>query len=371
MNKIVYIAALSLVLFSCKETKTETTTVKNDGLVSVTKEQFQGSEMQIGSPTEKEFDVTVKASGKIDVPPQNKALITPLLGGYVKETHLLIGDKVTKGQALLTLENTEYIDLQKEYLDVAEQINFLKSEYDRQKMLYDEKISSQKNYLKAESEYRRNKGIYQSLKEKLKLLNINPANVEKGKLTSTVTLFAPISGSVSVMNANIGQFMSPSNVVMEIIDNKDLHVELSVFEKDILKVKPEQIINFKVPEASTETFHAKVHLVGKSIESKDRTINVHGDLEESVKQKLFNGMFVEAQIVVDSKKALAVPAAAVFTENHNNFVLLLSGDKNEYRFKKVAVTLGEKSEDFVEIMPSDLINASSKILTKGVFDVVD
>src|SRR6478752_5778452 len=175
MNKSLYIAVMATVLFSCKEVKKEPA-VKNDGLISVTKEQFQGSEMQIGSPSQQDFDITVKASGRIDVPPQNKAMITPYLGGYVKATHLLIGDKVTKGQALLTLENTEYIDLQKEYLDVAEQINFLKSEYDRQKMLYDEKISSQKNYLKAESEYRRAKGIYQSLREKLMLLNINPKN---------------------------------------------------------------------------------------------------------------------------------------------------------------------------------------------------
>ena len=69
----------------------------------------------------------------------------------------MVGDKVTKGQALLTLQNTEFLDIQKEYLEVAEQINYLKSEYERQKTLYDEKISSQKNYLKAESDYRKQK----------------------------------------------------------------------------------------------------------------------------------------------------------------------------------------------------------------------
>ena len=110
------------------------------------------------------------------------------MSGYVKTTKLLIGDKVTKGQAIVTLESTDYLDVQKDYLEVAGQIDYLKSEFERQKTLYDEKITSQKNYLKAESEYRRAKGMYQSLKAKLVLLNINPVNVEKVKLGSIINV---------------------------------------------------------------------------------------------------------------------------------------------------------------------------------------
>lgn len=372
MKKSIYIFALAFILFSCKKAKIEEPTPKDDGLITVTKEQFQSSAMEISSPAERDFDVVVKASGRIDVPPQNRAKVTSFIGGYVKSTKLLIGDKVTKGQALLTLENTEFLDIQKDYLEVAEQINYLKSEYERQKTLYNEKITSQKNYLKAESEYRRAKGMYQSLKAKLVMLNINPSNVEKGKLTSTITIFAPISGDIAVMNANVGMLMAPSDVILEIINTKDLHVELSVFEKDILKVKEGQKINFVVPEASKEVFNAEVHLVGRSIEGNDRTINVHGHLDENVKQQLLTGMFVEAGIVVDSKKALAIPAEALITENNKNFVLLLqSENNNKYSFKKTSVSIGEKSGKFVEILPNNAISVSSKILTKGVFDLAN
>ena len=372
MKKSIYIIAIITLIFSCKEAKKEEATPKDDGLITVTKDQFHSSAMEIASPTEQDFDVTVKASGKIDVPPSNRAKITTFIGGYVKSSKLLIGDKVTKGQALLTLENTEFLDMQKDYLEVAEQINYLKSEYERQKTLYDEKISSQKNYLKAESDYRKTKGMYQSLREKLLLLNINPAQVEKGKLTSTITIFAPISGDVTIMNANVGMFMSPSDVILEIINTSDLHVELSVFEKDILKVKEDQKILFTVPEASKEIFQGKVHLVGKSIEGNDRTVNVHGHLDDNVKQRLITGMFVESRIVVASKKGLAIPTEALVTENNKNFVLLLDNDKNNsYSFKKVAVTIGEKTEKNVEIIDNNQININSKILTKGVFDIAN
>jgi RND family efflux transporter MFP subunit len=371
MKKSLYIIALSLVLFSCKESKTEEVEQKDNGLTTVTSAQFKSSGMEIASPTEQDFDVTVKASGKIDVPPQNRAKVNTFMGGYVKSTTLLVGNKVTKGQALLTLQNTEFLDIQKEYMEVAEQLNFLKSEYDRQKTLYDEKITSQKNYLKAESEYRRAKAMHQSLRAKLVLLNINPRNVEKGILTSTITIFSPITGDIVIMNANVGMYVAPSDVILEIVDTDHLHLELAVFEKDILNIKIGQKIHFKVPEASKDVFNAEVHLVGKSIESNDRTINIHGHLDDAIKQKLLTGMFVEAGIIIDSKKGLAIPSEALVTENNKNFVLLLDNEKNGYSFKKVSVTIGEKSENFVEILPNTLINSSSRILTKGVFDLVN
>ena len=165
--------------------------------------------------------------------------------------------------------------------------------------------------------------------------------------------------------------MAPSNVILEIVDTDHLHLELSVFEKDILNVKIGQKIHFKVPEATKDVFNAEVHLVGKSIEGNDRTINVHGHLDDAIQQKLSTEMFVEAEIIINSKKGLAIPSEAIITENNKNFVLLLDNKKNGYSFKKVSVTAGEKSENFVEILPSTIINAFSRILTKDVFDLAN
>ena len=372
MKKILYIFTLSMLFVSCKEEKKEEVSTTNTDFITVTAAQFKSGAMAIAEPMEQDFDVTVKTSGKVDVPPQNRAQITSFIGGYVKATSLLVGDKVTKGQALLTLENTEFLDIQKEYLDVAEQIKYLKSEYERQKTLFDEKITSQKNYLKAESDYRRAKGMYQSLRAKLVMLNISPSNVEKGKLTSVITIYAPISGDIVVMNANVGMHVAPSDVILDIIQTSHLHLELNVFEKDILKVKEGQVVKFTVPEASKETFNAEVHLVGKSIEGNDRTINVHAHLEEKMTQKLITGMFVEANIIVDSQKSLAVPIEALITENAKKYVLLLKENKdNTYYFKKVVVNTGEQSEKYVAITANDQINSKSKILVKGVFDVAN
>ena len=371
LRKNIILAAFIISFFSCKETKTEQVAAIDENTITVTKEQFEASKMTIGKPIEQDFDVTIKASGRIDVPPQYRAKVTTFLGGYVKATKLLVGDKVTKGQALITLENTEYLDLQKDYLELAEQLTYLKSEFERQKALFQEKIASQKNFLKAESDYKSTRGKYQGLREKLVLLNINPANVERGKFTSQITLTAPISGDITVLNANVGMFMSPSDVILEIVDTNYLHLNLSIFEKDILNVKEGQKIHFSIPEASSELFTSQVQKVGKSIESKDRTIAVFGSLNPQNKTQFLSGMFVEAKIVINSKKGFGVPQEAIITEDSKTFALVLNKEGKEYVFKKNAVSLGEKSEQFVEIIPSENINQTTKILTKGVFEITN
>lgn len=370
MKKVAYIAIIATLMFSCKQ-EVANEKIVDDGLITVTAAQFESSKMEIGLPMEQDFDVTIKSSGKIDVPPQYRAKVTTFLGGYVNATKLLVGDKVTKGQALITLENTDYLDLQKDYVEVAEQINYLKSEFERQKTLFDEKITSQKNYLKAESDYRQAKGMYQGLREKLLLLNINPADVELGKFTSQITISAPISGDITVMNANVGMFMSPSDVILEIVDTNYLHLNLSIFEKDILQVKQEQKITFKVPEASSEHFNSKVQLVGKSIESKDRTISVFGTLAPEVKNKLLSGMFVEANIITSSKKGFGVPSDAIISENEKHFVLVLTHSGSNYNFKKTVVEIGEKTERTIEIMTNESVDKNTKLLTKGVFELTN
>ena len=159
MKKYSYILfALAIgILGSCggenKSTGEESVSSEDNSLIEITKEQFSSMNMEIAPLQEHEFDAVVRASGKIDVPPQKRAKVTSFVAGFVKSTSLLVGSKVTKGQALLTLESPEYIDMQQSYMEISSRLSYLKSEYERQKTLFEEKISSQKKYLEAESEY--------------------------------------------------------------------------------------------------------------------------------------------------------------------------------------------------------------------------
>ncbi|SDR66407.1 membrane fusion protein, cobalt-zinc-cadmium efflux system [Polaribacter sp. KT25b] len=368
--KNIYILLFSITFLACgnkeKPSTTEIETVINKNEISINKAQFKGEKMEFGQLTKQTFNTVVKASGIIDVPPENKASVSTFVGGYVTKIPLLIGDKVTKGQLIASLKNIEFVEMQQEYLEIAEQLAYLKNEYSRQKTLFDEQISSEKNYLKAESTYKSNLATYNGLRQKLQILNINPDTVEKGQITSTINIYSPINGFVTKVNVSNGTFVSSESELLEIVNTNHIHLELSVFEKDILKIKKEQKILFKVPEASDTIYEAEVHLVGTTINN-DRTIKVHGHIHEEEKTNFITGMFVEADIICDSKKEISLPKRAIIQNNDSYYALVLKGTKEDiYQFEKVELNVGLQDENYIQIKNYEVFN-NKKILTKGIF----
>ena len=367
--KNLYILLFALVFMACGNDKANDSEVvateTNSNDITITKAQFESEKMAFGTLSEFDFNESIEVNGMIDVPPQNKSSISTFIGGYVTKTPLLIGNEVKKGQLLVTLQNPEYVEIQQNYLEVAEQLNYLKSEFNRQKTLFDEEITSEKNYLKAESTYKSNLAHYNGLRKKLQMMNISPKRVEQGQISSSINLYAPIEGFVTKVNVSNGSFVSPSDVIMEIVDTDHIHLELSVFEKDIMKVKKEQKILFQIPEASDKTFEAEVHLVGTTIDENSRRVNVHGHVDNE-EDHFIVGMFVEAEIITESSKRLGLAKEALVLEEGDAYVLVLNEkNNNEFHLKKVKINIGKETEDAFEILNAEILK-DKQILVKGI-----
>ncbi|MBO0353017.1 efflux RND transporter periplasmic adaptor subunit [Muricauda ruestringensis] len=372
MKHILQFAAVFLLLMGCGNKNSEASASEEQGEetgIVVSQDQFDTNDLTMGTMEKRTFPKMVETSGMIDVPPENRASVSAFMGGFVKKTSLLIGDKVKKGQLLVVLENQEFVQMQQEYLEVFNQLDFLKAEFERNQTLFDEQIASQKNLLQAKSNYQTAQARYQGLGEQLRMLNISPSNVEKGIITSQASIYAPISGSVTKMNVAKGSYVSPATEILEIVDNEHVHLELTVFEKDILKVKKGQKIQFRIPEASEEAFNAEVHLVGTSIDNAKRTIKVHGHLEQE-DGNFLPGMFVDAMIITDTIKTWSLPEEAIIESEGNHYVLKLIAKKDgSYTFDRLAVKQGGTFDGYTEIISNEL-NETDQFLTKGVFDMI-
>lgn len=365
--KNIYIVLISLVFVACGNSeKTEEDTAISTSVITLTQQQFDSEQMQLGTVAEQAFDETVKASGMIDVPSHNKSTVSTFVGGYITNTPLLIGDKVKKGQFLVSLENTEYVEIQQQYLEVAEQLSYLKSEFERQKTLYEEKISSQKSYLQAESTYKSALAHYNGLRKKLQMMHINPTSVEQGAITSTISLYAPIDGYVTKVHVSNGTYVSAADPILELIDTDHIHLELFVFEKDILNVKEGQPIRFRIPEASDQSFNAEVHLVGTVIDDKTRRVTVHGHIDDE-HTGFIVGMFAEADILIEKTNRYALPKEAVIEVDDDFFVLVLK-EKTDgaFHFEKVKVTIGKQTETYMEVIGAEGLK-DKQLLVKGTY----
>ncbi|MCB0666770.1 MAG: efflux RND transporter periplasmic adaptor subunit, partial [Saprospiraceae bacterium] len=344
----------------------------DDRLVDLSEYQFAASEMMLGKIELNAFQDIVKANGVIDLPPESQAAVSSYFGGTVSQIKLLRGSEVKKGQVLFTLENPEYIQMQQDYLEAKGQLEYLQSDYERQSNLIQDNITSQKNYLKAKSDFTVNKIKVQSLAKKLKMMGITPDGLTLDSIRSTIDIRSPISGFVSEVNITLGTYLRPSEIAVKVVNTDHLHLELNIFEKDLQKVKVGQPIHFKLQQDEDKEYRASVHLLNKSIDLEDRTIGIHGHFTDREASGQFSpGMYVEAEIETSSEMKPSLPEEAVVDIDGKYFVLVFSNiSHGDYSFEEKLVQIGATHNGYVEILNSEEFDQNSQFLVKGAFNLI-
>jgi len=209
---------------------------------------------------------------------------------------------------------------------------------------------------------------FQSLKKKLRLMNINANALTGENISAVISVLSPISGYATSIETGKGKFLNPSDVAMTITNTDNLHIELKIFEKDLPMVKVGQIIRIKLQNENKKMYEAKVHLVNKAINIENRTIDVHGDLVNEEEAKLFApGMYVETEILTSTEKMLALPQEAVANIENDFFVLV---KQNATLFKRMPVKIGATDNGFVQIINAEDFESNTEFLTKGAFNLI-
>ena len=373
---LLYLSIMVFIILGCNEQEEIDENSKKNNLAAedifVSKDQYKVADIELAKLTTQEFSEKIYATGSIDLPPKNKAFISSYFGGTVSRINLLVGDKVRKGQLLFKLINPEFINIQEDFLKAKSSLKYLKSEFERQKELLVENISSQKTYLKAEMEYSSTRSQYEALIQKLNLLNIDHNELADNNISKSVNIVSPLNGYVSVINISLGQVLNANEAAIEVVDPDHLHLELNVFEKDIRKIKEGTSVVFSLPDMKNETFKAKVALVAKTVDPDDRTIRIHCHFEEeSIVDRLIPGMFINANILVDNDTGFAFPTEGIIDVDSEFYSLFLK-EKNDdgYIFTKYKLLTGRSSELFTEIINHDELPANAEIIAKGAFNLL-
>jgi len=342
------------------------------GIFKLTKTQFESSEMKLGRLEKKTFHEIVKSTGMIDVPPANRASVSTYFGGTVKDIRLLPGERVQKGQLLFTLENPDYVKIQQDFLEAKGQLAYLKSDYERQKNLAQDNITSQKNYLKAEADYTVASVKVASLRKQLTLMNISPSALTIENIRTTLSITSPINGYVTRVDINKGAFLNPSQSAITIVDTDHLHLELNIFENDLPKISIGQQIQFSIQEDQSKKYEAEVYLVNKTVDPEGRTIGIHGHLsDEKLASRLYPGMYVEADIHTSSSSKASIPEDALVDIEGRYYALVLHDSSNEgYSLVKKEIKIGEMNNGFVEILNPNDFDDSTHFLIKGAFNLI-
>lgn len=396
--KIMLLSASFLILLSCgsnpSATKPEAATEEHheeeSTIVTLSPEQIKSVGIELGTLEQKNLESSIKVSGKLEVPAQNKASVTSLFEGVLQKILVHPGSVVRKGQAIATIANTELTGVQQNLLAVNAQLKLAQLEYNRQKELVAGNAAPLKNLQKAQAELSSLQAQQSALKKQLNTLGISPSSVSSGNISSTLTITAPIGGTISDIHAQIGSKVDAATPVAEIVNNSQLHLDLFVYEKDLPAIQEGQTIHFTLTNNPGKEYDAKIFSIGTAFTDASKSVPVHAEVLGE-KTGLIEGMNVTAIISIGNRLATAIPTEAIVTSGGKDYIFIQTSKKpapheeeehgheeggHEHtaqatvNFEKVEIVRGVTDLGFTEIQPVGDLPADAKIIVKGAFFVL-
>jgi cobalt-zinc-cadmium efflux system membrane fusion protein len=356
-----------LLLLSCSSEEKNASAaneVNTKKQLQLSSKQRQTLGIELGTLQQINMGLSVFANGIIDVPPQNKSYIAMPFGGYIKKINVLDGMQVKKGQILMVVEHPEVIELQQAFLEAQGQAEYLAADYERQKELYAKEAGSAKSYQQAKSAYMVNKAKLSGLAMKLEMANVNMNTLRNGLIERTQNIRSPFAGVITKVTANVGAFAEPKDNLLEIIDLKHAHAELTVYEKYLSFLQKEQTVQLQFVDMNS-TATAKIYLIGREI-STERTVKVHCHFDK-LPADITPGAYLKAEIRAEDQNQFTLPEEAVVQQNGKDVVFI----EKEGNFLAVEIDILMTQDGRVAITSKQLaLLKRSSIVVKGAYELL-
>jgi len=362
INTTLLLAAF-VILASCspkQEAPAAEKTATGNGInVTITAAQATSAKIETGRAEIRNLTSDLRVQGMLHVPPQFHNSITAPFGGTIRSVLVLPGDHVHKGDVVGSIDNVEFVTLQQSYLQTRNSLDVLEAEFKRQEVLAANNVNSAKTFERATADVKNARVELVALREKLALIGIDASSLKESTISRTVKIRSPIPGYVSAMNINNGQHVAPNTVMIDIMDTEHMHIEMRVFEKDVMQVHADQRLTATLSDNPSKVYQGHIHLVGKEVDA-DRTVTVHGHFDVT-DPSLIPGTSLTASITVDAHKGLCVlePAVVLYQGKHYIFVRTTT---NSYR--RIPVDVGPTTSGWTEVLCAEDLGTLD-IVTKG------
>lgn len=305
----------------------------------LTMAQFTALQMQLDTVSKRNMGSFVEANGHLEVPPQNEATITTILGANVVSIEVIEGEKVAKNEVVAYLSHPDIIQKQTEYTTAYTNAQLLKKEYGRKERLYGAGVVSGVDFERAESEYRVARAKVDGLAAQLQQLNLDLEGIRSGNLYSRTALRSPIEGHVRKVGVKTGQYVSPQTNLFEIVNTDHVHADLMVFEKDIHKVAEGQKVSFKTQSLPDRELTAEIYSVGRTFEEAPQAVHVHAEIENR-EGALIPGMYIQGRIETAKENTMALPLDALVSDGGRTYAFRAEREGDHWRFVPMEIISG-------------------------------
>ncbi|MFV0208382.1 efflux RND transporter periplasmic adaptor subunit [Empedobacter falsenii] len=369
MKKYILMLCTALVVMSCSKEEAQPQEDQKEeistSILKLTDAQLKNFDIDTVSFQHQNLPTTIRLNAKTAVTPENTISITNAFGGYVKQIALIPGNYVNKGQVLVVLEDPQYIQMQEDYLTTKALLEQANADYIRQKELNAEQAASDKVMQQAKATRQSLMVKKSSLEQKLRLMNINPSSVSLSNIRRTINVYAPISGMVSQVFANKGQYISPADAMLEIINPDRSLLNVKVFEKDLGNIQIGQTLKAYTNTKPDQKLDAKITSISNQV-NEDGTVDIFAKITNANGTRLTANMYFNIELEVNSLDANVLPEEAIVQFEGKDYVF---ERQNKNQFRLVPVEIGISSNKMVEIKSPQ--NSNKVYIAKGSYNLLN
>lgn len=380
IKRFILVAALTVITFVgfsfLSQSKAETSESENQEEeidfqnIPLSEKQVKAVELKMGEAQEREMDAMLHVNGSLVLRAQDMGNVSSLMGGIVKNVYVKEGQMVSRGQVVATIENTDVVTLQREYYTAYKESEMARLELDRQKTLASAGAGIKKTLQMSEKNYKVAQANLLGTGRQLQQMGISTKEVAKGKFTTVFPLRAPISGTVSDMQASLGSYADMQTPLMKIRNNHAVECDLNVFEKDIAKVKVGDQVLVSLTNQPGVNVSGRVYGMNQYLNKGTKSVAVHVKLDAKRGAKLFEGMYVSGQIATGRQLCITLPDKAIVSADGKQYVFALNQQHSKggtYSFSRHEVTTGVSNNGYTEVALCKHLKKGQKIVTDNAF----
>lgn len=373
IGKLFSVVGIFLLLGACssnpKVEEESVTENKSDSGIVLAAAVVESSDIQFGKIEQKVLSHNISAQGEIHLLPQHSANVSVMIPGTILNILVDFGQHVNKGEVLATYTSHEFLEMQQLYLDTKANLEKVKSDYSRQKTLWETGVISEKEYQQSLLENNHATAGFNASEAEMILLHVDMEKLNRGEFSKAISIVSPIRGRVEEINVSLGKFINLGDPVLKVINRSEPMLRIKVFEKDIQFIQKDQRVTFTIPGKESDVYHAVVINVGSTVDQRARVVYVLARIISDF-QDFIPGMFVSASIHTQEQTVDALPGTAVFTDSRDGrfgFYTLDGPGSQTYTFYPIGFVCGVEAGDFIEIQPAYPLPGHSRFVTTGTY----
>ena len=339
--------------------------------ITVAPEALEGQTFQTVLVQRRLVKEGIQATANIKPNEYKLTHVSPRIKGKAVKVIAELGDTVTPGQTLALLDSIELGYKKSAFRQAHTNLEVDRKNFEREQRLFEQQISSEKDFFDAQGAYQRSLAAFQASQEALELVGLSQKDIQGisrkddgHPLLSSFPLTAPQQGTILARHITPGELITPRDTPFTIADLTTVWILLDVYEKDLAGVRVGADVRMTVDAYPGEIFRGAVVYLGNLVNPNTRTVEARVEIP-NLDGRLRPGMFARATIVSSKskgKKVLVVPQDAIqhIEEKPVAFV-----EEQPGTYEKRTVTLGSEDDPYVEILNG--VKEGERVVTKGSF----